>query len=77
MLISIQPSGSAFGETDKDSRAEVARILRSLAARIEGGENPEVVRDVNGNKCGTVRYGKKKNHGRLSALAMHLLERRF
>lgn len=50
ITIDINNSGSAFDE----SRQEIARILRELAKKIEAGEEPNFVRDVNGNKCGTV-----------------------
>lgn len=50
ITINIENSGEAFDEP----RPEIARILRELAARIENDHTPSVVRDINGNKCGTV-----------------------
>ena len=45
-------SGNAAFEPDTAAH-EIARILRALADRIEGGaEGPFTLRDVNGNKCG-------------------------
>ena len=47
-------------ETDNDAfvefggRPEVARILRDIADKIEQHLNPEVIRDVNGNRCGYI-----------------------
>lgn len=50
ITIDINNSGSAFDEP----RQEIARILRELAEKIEAGQTPDFVRDINGNKCGTV-----------------------
>ena len=50
--IEINTDNAAF-EGD-DGRAEVARILRNLADKIEQYHNPEVLMDVNGNRCGTL-----------------------
>jgi hypothetical protein len=49
--IEIENSGSAF---DDSPESELARILRKLADQIENGTAPEVLHDLNGNKCGTV-----------------------
>jgi hypothetical protein len=51
LTISIFKSGSAFDEAPD---AEIARILRELAARFEAGNPPEVLHDINGNRAGTV-----------------------
>lgn len=52
LMIDIVASGSAFEDADN---SELVRILRSVADRIESrGDAPAVLRDVNGNKCGTV-----------------------
>jgi len=50
--IEINNSGASF--VDEGPREEIARILRELAIRIEEGQTPTIVRDLNGNKCGTV-----------------------
>jgi hypothetical protein len=50
LTIEIFNSGSAF---DQDASAEAARILRDFADRLEQGNPPEVLRDINGNNAGT------------------------
>lgn len=50
LTIEIFNTGAAFDEP----RAELARILRTLADRIENQNAPEVLHDINGNRCGTV-----------------------
>jgi hypothetical protein len=50
LTIEIFNSGSAF---DQDANAEAARILRDFADRLEQGNPPEVLRDINGNHAGT------------------------
>lgn len=50
ITINIENSGEAFNEP----RPEIARILRELADSIELGTDRTTVRDINGNKCGTV-----------------------
>jgi hypothetical protein len=52
--LTIAQDNAAFGETAEERNAETARILRDLASRLERGEEPETLRDVNGNKVGTV-----------------------
>jgi len=52
ITIEISSGGAAF--VDEGPREEIARILRELAIRIEEGQTPTIVRDLNGNKCGTV-----------------------
>ena len=50
-VVSIRTDNSAF---DGDHGAEVARILRALADRIEGAALDEYfpLRDINGNNVG-------------------------
>lgn len=51
VTINIEGTGAAFDEPT----AEVARILRDLAEKIEdGGYHFKHLYDLNGNKCGTV-----------------------
>jgi hypothetical protein len=50
--IEINTDNAAF-EGD-DERLVVARILRDLADKIEQYHNPEVLMDLNGNRCGTL-----------------------
>lgn len=52
--VRIVNSGAAF----EKPREEISRILRELADRIENGENPQIIRDVNGNRCGLVTTKK-------------------
>jgi hypothetical protein len=50
LTIEIFNSGSAF---HPDANAEAARILRDFADRLQAGNPPEVLRDMNGNRAGT------------------------
>jgi len=50
LTIEIFNSGSAF---DQGANAEAARILRQFADRLEQGNPPEVLHDINGNRAGT------------------------
>lgn len=48
-------------ETDKDAfadnpKAEIARILRETADKLESGRYVNKLRDVNGNTVGSVLY---------------------
>lgn len=51
ITITIKTDNAAFA--DGNRAAEVARILRVIADRIEGGETPTVY-DYNGNKVGAI-----------------------
>lgn len=55
--LQIACENAAFEDRD----AELARILRELAQRIEAGEHLEgggcIVRDINGNVVGTATFG--------------------
>ncbi|WCF11574.1 hypothetical protein NDS46_29960 (plasmid) [Paenibacillus thiaminolyticus] len=53
ITITIETCNSAF---DDDVEYEVARILKSLARKLEGEQRPEILRDANGNKVGKVEY---------------------
>jgi hypothetical protein len=50
IVITIETVNAAF----EDNQNEVSRILRELADKLESGQNPESLRDINGNKVGTV-----------------------
>lgn len=50
--IKIKTENAAFQDGNK--RCEVARILRNLADKIESGESPSKLLDINGNCVGTV-----------------------
>lgn len=56
--LSIECDNAAFD--DENCTAEIATILRAVAARVENGEEADFfkyrnVQDVNGNVCGTFR----------------------
>ena len=52
LTIRIKTSNAAFQDGNRE--AEIARILRELAERIESDEYPAKLKDVNGNTVGTV-----------------------
>ena len=49
----IRTDNAAF---DEDPNAETARILRKIADKIENGEEPVSILDINGNRVGTYMY---------------------
>ena len=54
--LSIKTDNAAFTneDTGEDApHAEVARLLREVADRVEGGDDHGVIMDVNGNNVGT------------------------
>lgn len=55
--LEVESGNAAFGPTEIDARAEVARILRDVAARIERGCDGVPVFDVNGNRVGDFHFG--------------------
>lgn len=48
--ITINTDNAAFDENPKE---ETARILRTIAYKIQNGSEPITPRDINGNKVGT------------------------
>lgn len=51
--LEFNTDNAAFGDDDAEHGAEVARILRDIAARCEDGPPiVGVIRDVNGNRVG-------------------------
>lgn len=54
ITVQIETDNAAFEDHPKGVNGEVARILRELADKIENGQEPESVRDINGAKVGTV-----------------------
>lgn len=54
ITLTINTGNSAFD--GENCEREVARILRDLADKIEGGREPESVMDYNGNKVGKVTF---------------------
>lgn len=55
MTINIKTTNDAFGNGYRSMFAETARILRELADKLDAGESPKILYDINGNKCGSVR----------------------
>lgn len=61
-MLEIDCDNAAFGSTDltadgiSERNAEVARILREAADRIEGGALAVKLRDVNGNTVGQAGF---------------------
>lgn len=52
--IVIATGNAAFEEAGKEN--EAARVLRELADRLESGEQPNSLRDYNGNKVCRIEY---------------------
>ena len=50
MKITIKTGNAAF----ENLEAELGRILRDLADRLEAYDSPESLRDINGNNVGSV-----------------------
>jgi hypothetical protein len=53
--ITIDTGNAAFDDGNREY--EVARILREAADRIENGAEDFTLRDINGNKVGSVTTG--------------------
>ena len=49
LRVQIDTDNDAFAG---DGEQEVARLLRKVAKRVEGGEFDGVIVDINGNRCG-------------------------
>lgn len=49
LRVQIKTENDAFAT---DGEQEVARLLRKVAKRVEGGEFDGVILDINGNRCG-------------------------
>ena len=53
LRINIKMDNAAFGETEGERAAEVARILREYASKVENTEDlNQTLRDINGNTVG-------------------------
>lgn len=52
--LEIETDNAAFG--DNNLLIETARILRDAANKVEQGEHPGTLRDVNGNKVGAYQF---------------------
>lgn len=55
VTLTINTGNAAFDDGNRE--AEVARILREAADKIEAGYEDFTLRDYNGNKVGTVTTG--------------------
>lgn len=53
IIIKIHTDNAAF---EYDANSEVARILRDLASKLEGGREPSKLMDFNGKSVGSVEY---------------------
>lgn len=53
VIISIETVNAAFDENEGN---ELARILKEIAEKLENGSQPELIRDINGNKVGKIEY---------------------
>lgn len=54
LSLSIETGNAAFGDSDEERNAELARILRAAACRVENGDTEFTLRDFNGNRVGAV-----------------------
>jgi len=53
LTVTVDETGNAaFGESDEERAAELARILRTAAARLERGDECGRLLDHNGNSVG-------------------------
>ena len=52
MRVTITTDNAAFGESDYEMRAEVARILREIADDLDNGKDGGPCIDINGNTVG-------------------------
>ena len=50
--LSIETGNAAFGESLNEENAEIARILREVAAKLENCQTCGPIRDANGNTVG-------------------------
>ena len=68
LFLEIACDNAAFGldcddVVNDDCRAEVARILRDAARRIEAGDDISLLMDSNGNRVGSYRLANVKESG--------------
>jgi hypothetical protein len=50
--LEIETGNAAFGDSDAERGAEIARILRDVALRLDKGDEYGVIHDSNGNRVG-------------------------
>lgn len=55
ITIIIKTENAAFGETEESRNQEAGRILRELGDKLSNGVLPESLRDINGNKVGSIK----------------------
>lgn len=60
--VEIECNNAAFGPPMGEPEIELARILRDLAIRLEGGDVSGRLRDVNGNTVGSFGYTQFSAH---------------
>lgn len=53
-IINIAMDNAAFGEGGEDWWHELGRILSELSDKVREGRVTESIRDINGNKVGTL-----------------------
>lgn len=51
-ILKFDCDNAAFGETRSEVLPEIARILREIADKVEGGNPAGQCRDLNGNTVG-------------------------
>jgi len=66
--LTITTENAAFGDTEDEQYAQIARILRGYAAKLEDGSwMPEqTLRDSNGNTIGQVSVTRASGTGELN-----------
>ena len=53
--LTIETHNAAFGETDSEVAAEIAKIMRHIAGKVEAGADSGRIYDHNGNHVGDYR----------------------
>lgn len=57
-VLSITTDNDAFTGEGSDPGTELARILREVADKVEGGQRHGILRDYNGAKVGVYDYSE-------------------
>jgi hypothetical protein len=58
--LNFDTDNAAFNEHPGAMREEIARILKRLAQKIENGETPHKIFDINGNKIGEIDFDEQE-----------------
>lgn len=58
--LEIVCENAAFGESEDERRAEVARILRNAGAMLVAGGTPDSLWDWNGQQVGTAKFFQRR-----------------